>query len=89
MSSFEDSESVFAGSVPHSDGLSVIVDVAVLSDSFTIGSSLLPVHCSVLLSERGTESSISGIKSLLLQNLCILWFDKLAIGSGNKTRGSD
>ena len=72
MSALEDPEAVLASAVPHGDGLAVLVDVAVLPDSLSPGPSLLPEHHPVLLGVGSPEPSVPGIKSLLLENLCLL-----------------
>ena len=45
----QDPEAVLAGSVPHGDGLSVLVDVAVLADPLPVSSRLHPEHSPVPL----------------------------------------
>jgi len=49
--SLQDPEAVLTSGVPHSDGLAVLVNVAVLTDPLTVSSRLLPEHRPVLLGE--------------------------------------
>ena len=49
--SLQDPEAVLTSGVPHSDGLAVLVNVAVLTDPLTVGRRLLPEHRPVLLGE--------------------------------------
>jgi len=49
MVSFKDSEPILASSVSDSDGLPVIINVTVLSNSFSISSGLFPEHRAILL----------------------------------------
>jgi len=51
VSSLQDPEAVLTGGVPHSDGLTVLVDVAVLTNPLPVSSRLLPEHRPVLLGE--------------------------------------
>merc|ERR1719431_1852644 len=89
MSSFQDPETVLPCGVSDSDGLAIIINVAVLAYPLPVSSRLLPVHSSVLLGESRTKSAISSIESLLFQNLCILWLNKLTTSSSDKTRGGN
>jgi len=70
--SLQDPEAVLSSGVPHSDGLAVLVNVAVLSNPLPVSSGLLPEHCPVLLGEGRTKPAVSSVKSLLFQNFCIL-----------------
>ena len=56
----QDPEAVLAGSVPHSDGLARLVDVAVLADPLTVRGCLLPVNCPVLLGIGRPKPANSG-----------------------------
>merc|ERR1719342_1824300 len=85
MGALKDSESILASSVSHSDGLASLINVAVLSNSLSISSGLLPVDCPVLLSKGCSKSSISSSKSLLFENFSLLRFNKLGAGCGSKT----
>jgi len=49
--SLQDPEPVLTRGVPHCDGLTVLVNVAVLTDPLPVSSRLLPEHCPVLLGE--------------------------------------
>jgi len=49
MISFKDSEPILAGSVSDSDGLPIIINVTVLSNSFSISGGLFPEHRAILL----------------------------------------
>jgi len=49
--SLQDPEPVLTRGVPHCDGLTVLVNVAVLTDPLTVSSRLLPEHRPVLLGE--------------------------------------
>merc|ERR1719312_275031 len=89
MSSFKDSEPILTSSVADSDGLSIIINIAVLANSFPVNGSFLPENSSIFLSKSCSMSSITSIESLLLQNLCILWLNKLTASSSNKARGSN
>ena len=88
MSALEDPEAVLAGAVPHSDGLAVLVDVAVLPDPLAVGGGLLPKDCAVLLGEGGPKSAISGVKSLLLKDFGIFGVKSLATSTGGNTRSN-
>merc|ERR1719341_1310882 len=88
MSALEDPEAVLASAVPHGDGLSVLVDVAVLPDPLAVGGGLLPKDCAVLLGEGSPESAISGIKSLLLEDFGIFGINSLATSTGGNTRSN-
>jgi hypothetical protein len=70
--SLEDPESVLASGVPHSDGLPVLVNVAVLPNPLPVRRGLLPEDSPVLLSEGRAKPAVSSVKSLLFQNFCIL-----------------
>merc|ERR1712014_353981 len=89
MSTFQDPESILASSVSHSDGLSIIIDVAVLSNSFSISSGFLPINSSVFLGESRSKSSITSIESLLFQDFGVFGLSKLTTSSSNETRGSE
>jgi len=49
--SLDDPEAVLTSGVSDSDGLPVLINVAVLANPLTVRSRLLPEHCPVLLSE--------------------------------------
>ena len=51
VSSLQDPEAVLTSGVPHSDGLAVLVNVAVLPDPLPVSRRLLPEHRPVLLGE--------------------------------------
>jgi len=87
VSSLQDLESVLASGVPHSDGLAFLINVAVLTDSLTVSGGLLSEDGSVLLSKGSSMSSITGVESLLLQDLGILGFNKLLTSSGSDEAG--
>jgi len=70
--SLEDPEAVLASGVPHSDGLPVLVNVAVLPNPLPVRRGLLPKDSPVLLSEGRAKPAVSSVKSLLFQNFCIL-----------------
>merc|ERR1712156_287792 len=89
MSTFQDPKSILASSVSHSDGLSVIINVAVLSNSFSISSSFLSVNSSIFLGESRSKSSITSVESLIFQDFGIFGLSKLTTSSSNKTRGSE
>ena len=69
VGTLENPEAVLAGSVPHGDGLALLVDVAVLAHPLTVGGRLLPVNCSVLLGIGRPKPSVTGVESLFLENL--------------------
>jgi len=71
MITFKDPEAIFASSVLHSDCFPICINVAILTNSFTIRSNLFPGNCTILLGISRTKSAISSIKSLLSQDLCI------------------
>ena len=72
MVALQDPESVLAGSVLHCDGLAIVVNVTVLTDPLSVSRHLLPGDGPVLLSVRRAKPPVSGIESLLLQDLGIL-----------------
>jgi len=82
----QNSESVLTGGVLDSDGLAVVVDVAVLADTFSIQASFFSEDNTVLLGEGGAESAVSGVESLLLEDLGVLGVDELGSGKAGQTR---
>jgi len=86
MRSVKDSESVLAGGVLHGVGLTVIADVAVLTDTLTSGSGLLSEDDSIFLGKGRAEPSVSSVETLLLQDLGVLGVNKLTGGSSCQTR---
>ena len=88
MRALEDPEAVLASAVPHSNGLAVLVDVAVLPDPLAVGGGLLPKHGPVLLGEGSPESAISCVKSLLLEDFGIFGVKSLATSTGGNTRSN-
>jgi len=82
----QNSESVLTGGVLDSDGLAVVVDVAVLADTFSIQASFFSEDNTVLLGEGGAESAITGVESLLLEDLGVLGVDELGSGKAGQTR---
>jgi len=85
MSSFQDSESILASSVSDGDSLAIIINITVLANPFTVSSGFLPEHGSILLCKSRSMSAISGIESLLFQNLSILRLNKLTASGSNET----
>ena len=86
VSSLQDPEAVLTSGVPHSDGLAVLVNVAVLAHPLPVGGGLLPVHGPVLLGEGCAEPAVSSVESLLLQDFGILRINKLTAGSRHQAR---
>merc|ERR1719347_2157631 len=84
VGALKDSESILASSVSHSDGLASLINVAVLSNSLSISSGLLPIDCPILLSKSCSKSTISSIEPLLFQNLSLLRLNKLGAGCSSK-----
>ena len=82
----QDPESVLAGSVLHCDGLAIVVNVTVLTDPLSVSRHLLPGDGPVLLSVRRAKPPVSGIESLLLQDLGILAVLELGRGREGETR---
>ena len=84
--SLQDPEPVLAGSVLHCDGLAIVVNVTVLTDPLSVSRHLLPGDGPVLLSVRRAKPPVSGIESLLLQDLGILAVLELGRGREGETR---
>merc|ERR1711892_19844 len=84
VSSFQDPESILASSVSDGDSLAVIIYITVLANPFTVSSGFLPEHGSILLCKSRSMSAITGIESLLFQNLSILRLNKLTASGSNK-----
>merc|ERR1712029_848064 len=78
MGTFQYPEPILPCRVSHSDGLTILINVAVLTNSLTISSCLLSEHGPILLSKGSTKSPISSIKSLLFQNFSIFGINILA-----------
>jgi len=89
VGSLQDSESVLASSVPDGDGIALLVNIAVLSNSLTVAGGLLSEDGTVLLGEGSAMAAISGVKSLLFQDFGILWFNKLTASRSYETGGCD
>ena len=89
MGSLQDSKSVLTSCVSNCDGLALLIDVAVLSNSLTIAGGLFSENGSVLLGKSSAVTAVTGVESLLLQDFCILWFNKLTASSSNEARGCD
>lgn len=85
----EDSETVLTGSVLHGIGLTIITDITVLSNSLTGSSCLLSEHNAILLGVGGTESSVSGVESLFLEDFGVLGVNKLTGSCNSQTRCYD
>jgi len=83
----QDSESVLAGGVLDSDGLAVVTNIAVLTDTFSIQAGFFSEHNTVLLGESRAESAVASVESLLLEDLGVLGVDELGSSQGGKTRG--
>merc|ERR1719223_2038839 len=86
VSAVQDSESVLAGSVLYSVGLAVISNVGVLADSLAVKAGLLSEDNAIFLGKGRAETAVTGVESLLLQDLGVLGVDKLASGSNGQTR---
>jgi len=90
VGALENPEAVLAGGVPHSDGVSVLANVAVLPDPLPVSSALLPEHGSVLLGEGGAVTAIPGVEPLLLEDLGVLGVnDTLAASGSDETSCGD
>jgi len=90
VGTLENPEAVLASGVPHSDGVSVLANVAVLPDPLSVSSTLLPEDGAVLLGEGGAMTTVSGIEPLLLEDLGVLGVnDTLAASGSDETSGGD
>merc|ERR1719289_756445 len=67
MGTAQNLESILAGRVLDSVGLAIIANIAVLTNSFASGSSLLSKNDTVLLGICRSESAITGVEPLLLK----------------------
>ncbi len=85
----QDSEAVLASGILHGVGLAIVTDVAVLPHTLALGSGLLPEDDTVLLGVGGTEASVPGVESLLLQDLGVLGVNELTGGSHGQARCND
>jgi hypothetical protein len=86
--SVENAESVNAGGVLDSVGLAVFSDVGVFSESVSVDVGLLPEDVSVLSGEGGSGAAVSGVESLLLQDLGILGVDLGAASSDGDSQNN-
>merc|ERR1719360_229139 len=86
VSAVQDSESVLAGSVLYSVCLAVIANVGVLADSLAVKAGLLSEDNAIFLGKSRAETAVTGVESLLLQDLGVLGVDELASGSNGQTR---
>lgn len=84
MGTIKDSETILAGGIFNSVGLTIITNIAVLSNTLTIKGGLLSEDNSVLLGKSGAESTVSGVESLFFQNFGILRVDELRASAGGK-----
>jgi len=90
VGTLENPEAVLAGSVPHSDGVPVLANVAVLPNPLPVSSALLPEHGAVLLGKGSSVTAIPGIKPLLLEDLGVLGVnDTLAANGSDETSCGD
>jgi len=89
MGTAQNLESILAGRVLDSVGLAIIANIAVLTNSFASGSSLLSKNDTVLLGICRSESAITGVEPLLLKDLGILGVNMLTGGSNGQTRGDN
>jgi len=89
MGTAQNLESILAGRVLDSVGLAIIANIAVLTNSFASGSSLLSKNDTVLLGICRPESAITSVEPLLLKDLGILGVNMLTGGSNGQTRGDN
>jgi len=90
VGTLENPEAVLAGGVPHSDGVPVLANVAVLPDPLSVSSTLLSEDGAVLLGEGGAVTAVPGIEPLLLEDLGVLWVnDTLAASGSDETSCGD
>lgn len=89
MVSRQDSETVLAGGIFNSVCLTVITNIAVLSNTLTIDGGFFSKDGAILLSESGAKSSVSGVKSLFFQNFSILRVNKLTKGTSCQARNKN
>jgi len=89
MGTAQNLESILAGRVLDSVGLAIIANIAVLTNSFASGSSLLSKNDTVLLGICRSESAITSVEPLLLKDLGILGVNMLTGGSNGQTRGDN
>lgn len=79
--SFKNPESVLSSAVSDIVGLAILADVRVLTDAVAVNVGLLTEDVSIFGGECGSSTAITGIESLLLQDLGILGVDLCAAGS--------
>jgi len=90
VGTLENPEAVLAGSVPHSDGVPVLANVAVLPNPLPVSSALLPEYGAVLLGKGSSVTAIPGIEPLLLEDLGVLGVnDTLAASGSDETSCGD
>jgi hypothetical protein len=83
-------EAILASSVPHSDGVSVLANVAVLPDPLSVSGTLLPEDGAILLGKGGAMTAVPGIEPLLLEDLGVLGVnDTLAANGSDETSCGD
>jgi len=89
MGTAQNLESILASRVLDSVGLAIIANIAVLTNSFASGSSLLSKNDTILLGICRPESAITSVEPLLLKDLGILGVNMLTGGSNGQTRGDN
>lgn len=77
MGTIKDSETVLASSVFDSISLTVVTDVRVLANSFTVQVGFFPENVSVFSGKSRASTAITGVKSLFFQDFGIFWVDEL------------
>jgi len=92
MVSLKDSETILASGVFDSEYLAIFADIRILSDPVTVSVGLFTENLTVLGSESGTGSSVSGVESLFFQDFGIFGVNILAkaqtghTGNNNHTK---
>jgi hypothetical protein len=84
----ENPESVLASGVLDCVGLAIITDVRVFAQPVTVDVGLLPEDVAVLGGEGSSCTAVSGVESLLLQDLGILGVDLGAAGSDGASKNN-
>lgn len=84
----ENPESVLASGVLDGVGLAVLTDVRVFSEPVAVDVGFLPEDVAVLCGEGGSCAAVSGVESLLLQDLGILGVNLSAAGSDGASKNN-
>merc|ERR1711933_168247 len=73
VSTIQDSETIDTSRVFNNNGVAILIQVTVLSNSLIVASGLLLESHSVLLSVGCSKFSITHVKPLFLENSCQTW----------------